>query len=130
VLEQPKNVRLSVNLVWASIVISPFQLAFEPAKSQVAAQPIAFLGIAVSVAILALLNYKVGAGRNWARWTMLVLATLTVVSALPTLSQLYAASAYASIIVYFAQAALQLAALVLIFTKPGSAWFGKRPPAA
>lgn len=122
--DMPKNVRLSVNLVWVSIAMSPLQLAFEPAKSEVAAQPAIFFGVlAVSAAILALLNLQIGTDRNWARWIMLVMFALSAAS---TLARLFQASATAGSL-YVVQAGLQLAALVRIFTQPGSAYF-KRPP--
>jgi hypothetical protein len=73
---------------------------------------------------MAFLIFKISTGKNWARITYLVLFIIGMLPAVPVIlgefSRLPVVGALS-----LAQVGLQLFALVLLFTKPGSGWFRK-----
>ena len=88
---------------------------------------VAVISNVLIVAFLALCALKIGAGRSWARWLMLVffvagflilpLATIIepeVMLLIPRLLVVYG----------FIQCAIQLAALILVFMPASRIWFG------
>jgi hypothetical protein len=84
--------------------------------------------------VSALLYWKIGQGRNWARITLLVLFilafvffifVLALVPSMPILWVSFQRSAGAGILIVVGSA-LQLYALWLVFTAPGRGWFKSR----
>lgn len=122
---KPQPVTTAVNLVWGSMVLGLLSMMFSPflnLKAQ--ALVFAFVGLAVTVAIIAFLLRKISAGKNWARVTYLVffvLGTPTTVLSLPTV--LSVAPIYGMLTLI--GVGLQGYALYLLFTQPGGAWFRK-----
>jgi hypothetical protein len=78
-------------------------------------------------AIFGALAYQIWLGRNWARITAVVLGILNLPFYIPTLKFFLSVSFVAGCISLL-QMALQVAALYLIFSKPGRYWF--RPKAS
>jgi hypothetical protein len=71
---------------------------------------------------LAWLTYKIWRGRNWARITFLALYLVGLPFSIPTVRGLFSASVTVGCITVL-QTILQLAAIYLLFAKPGSNWF-------
>ena len=80
-----------------------------------------------TLAIFGALTYQIWLGRNWARITVLVLGILNLPFYIPMLKGFLSVSFMAGFISLL-QMALQVAALYLIFSKPGRYWF--RPTAS
>jgi hypothetical protein len=132
-LNRPSFVIAAERLLWLSAAIA----ALFTVAAYVGLLPFPFKvpGVAVvsnviPVAVLSLCAVKIGVGRNWARWLMLVffvigilMLTLAVIIApqvmllLPTLIVVFG----------FIQCVIQLAALVLVFMPASRIWF--RPAA-
>jgi len=80
---------------------------------------------AVTFAVLALLIYFISAGRNWARITFLILFLIGLVPTIPQIMATLDRSALGGVI-SFGQLLLQIVAMYLVFSKPGSTWFAKK----
>jgi hypothetical protein len=80
-------------------------------------------------AIFGALTYQIWLGRNWARITVLLLGLLGLPSYIPTLRTFLSVSFVAGFISLL-QMALQVAALYLIFAKPGRSWFRRNASVA
>lgn len=74
--------------------------------------------------VMGLLTYKISIGRNWARIVFLVMFVIGAFSYLKALSAMFERSVVIGIL-SLAQLIMQLYALYLIFTNPGSSWFRK-----
>jgi hypothetical protein len=75
-----------------------------------------------SVLLIALLNWKITQGRNWARMTYLVLFLITIVPAVFAVAIESLFSAVSAILVAL-EFIIPLYALWLLFTSPGRSWF-------
>jgi hypothetical protein len=127
-MEKPQTVSLGVNLLWVSLAISVIASALDPTQIMHKSQSIPVLAVVVLLtllAVMALLTYKISAGRNWARITFLVLFLFSVAPSLSVLPALLHVSLVAGI-TNILQSALQLIALVLVFTPSANPWFKKR----
>jgi hypothetical protein len=126
-IQKPPSVRHSIACLWLSAalaaVLGLLQLAgILPTPDLKAAVATGL----ITVALLALVSVKVGAGRNWARWFFVGIYALGTVSF--AVSALLWSQAFLSLppllkISAIGQFALQTAALVLMFTRPANAWF-------
>lgn len=126
---KPKSVTAAANLLWASLALGLVKVLLDFGHIS-ASVPIAghLFFLALTIAILSSLVFKIMAGRNWARITFLVLYLLGL---LPTLSAILDEWARAPVIavISVAHACMQGYALLLLFSKPAAAWFKKTPPA-
>jgi hypothetical protein len=77
----------------------------------------------LTFSIIAWLAYKIWIGRNWARITFAVLTGVGWAFYVPALIRIFQLSPVAGSI-NILQTLLQLAALYLLFSNPGRAWFG------
>lgn len=128
-MEKPQSVRLAVNLLWASLAIGVVKSATDlDYLSRVGPAAFVFFVMACTLAVMAFLFCKIGAGRNWARITLLVLFILGIVPTLPLLFAEFARSPVRGVL-SLVQLAIQACALFLMFTKPGSDWFRKEKTA-
>jgi hypothetical protein len=126
-IQKPPSVRHSVACLWVSAglaaVLGLLQLSgILPTPDLKAAVATGL----ITVALLALVCVKVGAGRNWARWFFVGIYALGSVSF--AVAALLWPQAFLSLppllkISAIGQFALQTAALVLMFTKPANVWF-------
>ncbi|MBP9091947.1 hypothetical protein KBI23_13055 [bacterium] len=125
-MEKPKNVVLAVNLLWASLVLGLVKGALTGFKTASEAGPV-FIAIvlAITLAIVALLVFKISAGKNWARiaYAVLFLCGIPICVGLFVDKQIMQ-SPVDSILILL-QTALQGYAMYLVCTKPGSSWFHK-----
>jgi len=126
-MEKPRNIVIAVNLQWAGLAIgviaTVFALVTQYPKETIkyASTPI-FLGVLllITVAVQALLIFKIAAGRNWAR----ILLAVSFVMGLFQIPALLTESPM-RVITFSLQTILQGYGLFLLFTKPGSTWFSK-----
>jgi hypothetical protein len=130
-LNRPSFVIAAERLLWLSAAIA----ALFTMAAYVGLLPFKIPGVAVvsnviTVAFLALCAVKIGVGRNWARWAMLVFFVLGFLM-LP-LAMIIAPQAMwlmpTLLVVFgFIQCVIQLTALVLVFMPASRIWF--RPAA-
>jgi hypothetical protein len=73
----------------------------------------------------AIVIFKLGAGRSWARYVFLVTTILRVVQYVPSLPREWFTDGLSVGLTAF-QFELDCAALFLVFTSPGKEWFKKR----
>lgn len=128
-VEQPQSVRAAVNLLWASLVVGLVKMLMDFSNLSAVA-PAAFTNFVLifTFAIIGFLIFKLSAGRNWARITFLVMFVIGMLPTLPLVLSEFSRSPVVGAL-SVAQIGLQVYALFLLFTKPGSVWFRKITPA-
>jgi hypothetical protein len=127
-IERPRHVFIAVALLWIALVVQAAGLAFIWRLYQVA--PTNFLimaGIITCVWVLmAWIVAMIERGRNWARFTYLVLFLVDAPIALIMLaSAIYVSPVYA--LAMPLQLLLQLVAMILLFIPPAGEWFRNEP---
>ncbi len=129
-LPRPRAVNLAIQLFWISVVIT-LPLWFVDGDAETS-EPGIFLALVVGwVFALALMAFtiwvivSIGRARNWARITYVVLAVLGWLFLISELPGLFAMPWYYWS-GYLANAALDVAIVVLLFTPAASAWFRAR----
>ena len=124
-MEKPKSVSLAVNLSWASLVLGVVKIIVD-SNGPTHQSPLIFVAfvLIITSALIVFLIFKISAGKNWARITLLVFFLLGMVPEIFIVLTEFARSAIVGII-SVAQVLLQVYALFLLFTKPGSEWFRK-----
>jgi hypothetical protein len=124
---RPSLVTAAERLLWLSAAIA----AVFTTAAYVGLLPFRIPGNAVvsnliTVAFIALGAVKIGAGRNWARWLMLVVFVLG--SLMLPLAMIFAPQVLRSmptllVLVGFIQFVIQLAALILVLMPASKGWF-------
>jgi len=127
--QKPQPVVTAVNLLWASLAVGLVKMLMDFSNLSGMA-PAAFTNIILifTFALIAFLIFKISAGRNWARITLLVMFIIGVLPTLPIVLDDFSRSAVVGALTV-AQIGLQVYALILLFTEPGSSWFRKVVPA-
>jgi hypothetical protein len=128
--DRPGSVGTAVTVLWVSLGVGIAKVALDFANLRAMA-PMGFtlFVLVATFAVLILLVLKIAAGRNWARIVFLVLFIVGTVPTLPVVrDELERAPLVGALSIL--QILLQIWALVLLFTKPGSAWFRKAAPAS
>lgn len=122
---KPEPVVLAVNLVWASLLVRLLQFSL----MSNAGSPLAFsFSILIVFGPFAFLNLKVRSGRNWARWLLLVISILDVLGLGGHVLLNGISGSQGSLLYWAIGPLLQLYALRLLFTRPGSTWFQNVTP--
>jgi hypothetical protein len=127
---RPQAVDFGAKLLWVSAVITLLAtIAGRAALIDVPVPGSTMVSNLITTAILALCAWKIGAGRNWARWVFLVVWVLG--SGFLALVACFAPQALrgmSTVLVTIAvvQTALQTAALILTFMPASNAWFRAR----
>ena len=118
----PNGVQRAVIMLWASIGIGIINSRFLVSHSTPGGLWTEFV-IAGIVAMI-------GAGRNWARITLLALFLPGLVLMIVLLPLLLRVNGTLSLVVMAAQTLLQTVAVILLFQREASQWFrgGQRPP--
>jgi len=132
-LQKPIEIQRAVNCLWASLAIGlirPFMdwQHIQQISSQTSAAFTLFVSLAV-IAVVAWLIYKISKRKNWARITYLVPTLLGSVPYVPMLVTEFKRSPFIGGLSVL-QLSLQIFALWLLFTKPGSTWFKQANVAA
>jgi hypothetical protein len=121
--QKPQPVDTAVNLVWASLAAGLLKtmIDYSHLTSLTSAAFTNFV-LVFTFALVGFLIFKISAGKNWARITFLV---LFIVGVLPflfiVLDEFSRSSTVGALSV--TQISLQVYALFLLFTQPGSIWF-------
>jgi hypothetical protein len=123
---RPRQVLVAVALLWLSLVLGI-------PEAVLSNQPIDGGGLGVVLVVITLLlfgligflNIKVYQGRNWARIAMLVLTVLSVVMMLFLPDEVRAEGPLLQGF-YLFDTLIEVVAMYLVFSKPGSLWF-RRP---
>ncbi len=126
-VQKPQSVASAVNLLWASMAVGLVKMLMDfPNLSAVAPAAFTNFVLVFVFALDAFLIFKISAGRNWARITFLV---IFVIDMLPTLPLMLGEFSSAPVIgaLSVAQVGLQVYAMFLLFSQPGSGWFRKVP---
>jgi len=124
---RPKSIQRAVACIWVSAalatIVGVLQFAgLIPTPNAAVSAATA----AVSVGISALVAVKVGQGRNWARWSFVVLyvfGSLVSMLAFVVAPQVFMAISVLGKVSAVSQLALQTAALVFMFTPTSQQWF-------
>ena len=126
--QKPRPIVTAVNLLWASLAVGLVKMLMDFSNLSTVA-PAAFTNfiLVFTFALSGFLIFKISAGRNWARITFLVLFIIGVLPALPIVFGEFSRSAVVGAL-SVAQIGLQVYALFLLFTQPGSGWFRKAVP--
>ncbi|MCG2634651.1 MAG: hypothetical protein J4A00_07010 [Gammaproteobacteria bacterium] len=127
--QKPQPVVTAVYLLWASMAVGLVKILMDLSSLSGVAPP-AFTNFILifTFALIAFLIFKISAGRNWARITLLV---MFIIGVLPTLSIVPGEFSRSAVVgaLSVAQIGLQIYAQFLLFTQPGSAWFRQVVPA-
>jgi hypothetical protein len=123
---KPPAVIRAVTLLWGSLLIGLLNALSGPGASLLQLPPVVLVIAAVMLALVALLVVKISAGRNWARIVLLVIVALGAPLSLIGLDAAFAESVLGGLL-GLAVTALQIYAVVLLFTAPGKTWFAKAP---
>jgi hypothetical protein len=123
-LRKPQSVTKAVNLLWASFAIGLVKVPME--FPSLDATEVAFISFVLifTFAILWFFIAQISAGRNWARITFLVLSLIGLLPSLLVLLDQFSRSLLAGAVTVL-QIGLQIDAMFLLFTEPGSGWFRK-----
>ena len=126
--QKPRPIVTAVNLLWASLAVGLVKMLMDFSNLSTVA-PAAFTNfiLVFTFALSGFLIFKISAGRNWARITFLV---LFIIGVLPTLPIVFGEFSRSTVVgaLSVAQIGLQVYALFLLFTQPGSGWFRKAVP--
>jgi hypothetical protein len=124
---KPAVIDKATFLLWLSLGVGGLKTALDWPHLQAMSRSTTFLvcTMVFTFAVLALLYWNVGQGRNWARITLLVLFIIGVVPALLILRSDFQRSAVIAILGAI-QTLFQIYALWLVFTVPGRNWFTSR----
>jgi len=123
---RPRQVKIAVALLWLSLVLGIPEAVLSSGQAGGGAA-----GVATAVVMLVIfglfgfVTVKVQQGRNWARIVMLVLTALSVAAMLFPSDE---ASAQGPLLqgLYLFDVVIEVVAMYLVFSKPGSLWF--KPP--
>lgn len=127
--QKPQPVVTAVNLLWASLAVGLVKMLMDFSNlSGVAPALFTNFILIFTFALIAFLIFKISVGRNWARITFLVMFIIGVLPTLPIVLGEFSRSAILGAL-SVAQIGLQVSALFLLFTQPGSSWFTKVVPA-
>lgn len=127
--QKPQAVVTAINLLWASLAVGLVKMLLDFSNLSAVA-PAAFTNFVLifTFALIGILIFKISAERNWARITFLVMFVIGVLPTLPIVLGEFSRSPVVGAL-SVAQIGLQVYALFLLFTQPGSSWFRKVVPA-
>jgi FtsH-binding integral membrane protein len=127
---KPKNVLLAVRLLWATIALGLMSTALYwndkisqlPADFPMNPELFASIVLFITFSFLVWIMWQVSRGRNWARLLYLIVFLIGLPLYIPALLVEFDHSVgkgiFSTIITF-----MQLAALILLFTKEGNVWF-------
>jgi hypothetical protein len=119
---RPRQVTLAVQLLWASLLLGlpSFYLAIDREPEGSLSAMVVVIQLAL-FALVAYLNVCIGQGRNWARFASLILTVLGLVMLffLPSPPEVTVIEQ----LINGLSSMLDVAAMVLLFTRPGAGWF-------
>jgi len=125
-LTRPVSVTGAVKLLYATLAIGVVRSLLEfRTLAESAPTEIVLTVWFLTITIMLTLVYNIGAGRNWARITLLVLFGLGLPLAIQPLLQSFSLHPFSGVL-GVVQIVAQITALVLLFRPESNAWF-RRP---
>ena len=127
--QKPQSVGTAVNLLWASLAVGLVKMLMDFSNLSAVA-PAAFTNFVLifTFAVIGFLIFNISAGKNWARITSLVIFIIGMLPSLPLVLGEFSRSPVVGAL-SVAQIGLEVYALYLLFSQPGSGWFRKVVPA-
>jgi hypothetical protein len=123
---RPRQVQIAVALLWLSLALGIPEAILSTRQVEGDGMGAAFAVVMLLVfGLVGFLTLKVYQGRNWARIAMLVLTVLSVIMMLFPSDESRAEGPMLQGL-YLFDVLIEVVAMYLVFSKPGSLWF-KRP---
>ena len=123
---RPRQVQIAVALLWLSLALGIPEAALGTRQPDEGGMGVVLMVIMLLIfGLVGFLNVKVYQGRNWARIVMLL---LTVLSVLVMLIPSDESQAQGPLLqgLYLFDVLIEVVAMYLVFSKPGSLWFKRR----
>ena len=122
-MQKPPTVTIAVNLLWLSMGVGLVKVLVDISNaSATASATMTNFILALTFAVIAFLITKISVGRGWARTTFLIMFLIGMMPTLPLIAGEFAKSPTAGAVTVL-QLGLQIYALYLLYTQPGSSWF-------
>lgn len=124
----PKKIKLAANLVYASLLVGILNSLFSEilTDENILSEPGGLVFLAAITIVLAILGYKIGQGKNWARIIFVIMVLLGTIGYPDFISEEFRRSILLGV-VSIIQLVLQLYALVLLFNKASVQWYKRTP---
>ncbi len=123
---RPRQVQIAVALLWLSLVLGIPEAALSNRPVDGGGAGVALVVVMLLLfGLVGFLNVKIYQGRNWARIVVLALTALSVVMMLFPPDEVQAEGPLLQGF-YLFDVLIEVAAMYLVFSKPGSLWF-RRP---
>ena len=124
-IQKPIAVVRAVQFLWASFALEWVKLLVNSSNpGAIPSTPYVYFVMFFTFVVVGYLIYRISAGENWARLAFLIMFVMGTAPALPAIiGELSRASVLGML--FAAQIAIQIYALFLLFTQPGSGWFDK-----
>jgi hypothetical protein len=121
-LEKPAAVKFSIFLMYAVVAVGFLRTGMTIGRHLDVRTPYMYLGTKTLVyALSVFLIYQISKGKNWARWTLLVILAVAVpLGVLPTLDSIEHSPLHAQL--GFGQLAAFILAVVLLLMPQSSRW--------
>jgi hypothetical protein len=126
VSERPAKVMTATKLLYLVVLIGIARATMTVIRHADVRSPdfLVYTKLLIYAASVALI-YQVSKGKNWARWTLLVILTGSIpLVVLPAYDSIFHNPAQALLVLL--QLALYIVGMVFLFQKHSSAWFGSR----
>jgi hypothetical protein len=123
-LDRPKKVTWAVNLLYASLGIGVIRIilaSIQMLKPESLFVPVVL--VALGSCFLWLIIYKTNKGKNWARWTCLVIFILPLLCIRPTFLLLLLMTQPVLTAIALTQAVIHLIAIIFLFQTGSSEWY-------
>jgi hypothetical protein len=117
--EKPRQVVWATSLIWITIAMGLLNVVLLPSVEDATKT---WIIVGITFAIIAALTVFISLGHNWARIVFLVLFVIGLLPSAVSLPQVFAQSLFMALLSLL-QMLLQGAAMVFVFTRPGSLWF-------
>ena len=123
-LERPAKVVTAVRMLYLLIVIGIIRTAMTVMRHADVRSPHTLIVTKLLIyAVTVFLIYQISKGKNWARWLLLAIATIALpLSILPTFDAISHNPVHT--LLGFLQLGLYVVAMVFLFHRSSSAWFG------
>jgi len=127
-LEEPREIRIATNMLWASLGANLLVLGLAIdevgyGKASGGSILVVWLLLLAWPGVLSFLFYSISVGRNWARITFGVLFLLGHIYQFALLPDLFRTQGVVRGLLVLIEPVLQIAALYLVFSRPGAQWF-------
>lgn len=120
---RPRQVQIAVALLWLSLVLGIPEAALSTRPIEGGGAGVALMVVTLLLfGLVGFLNLKIYQGRNWARIVVLALTALSVLMMLFSPDEVRAEGPLLQGF-YLFDVLIEVVAMYLVFSKPGSLWF-------